>query len=404
MASSAWRSWSSWGINIFIEAREIPGSLQLQKYYSPGKKLAWNNFHAAYWIGVGGVANLNMHGSRTIDGQGSARWLNKQANNLDVQFAKSFLELLLATFFIFCVATSNIGFGDASKPFNVLSFGAVGDGKTDDSPAFTKAWGALCGASGGTPTLVIPPGRAFSLKPVKFEGPCKSSSIHIQVAGNIVAPSTVAAWGGCGILFWLCFSNVNGLVLDGSGHIDGRGSQWWNHALLFNNNSNLKLSGLNVVNSPRSHVSLNDCKGVSISGLKITAPGNSPNTDGIDVSSSSHVSIVDSTIGTGDDCIAIKGGCSNINITGINCGPGHGISIGSIGENGATERVEEVHVRNCNFTGTENGARIKTVPGGSGYVRRITFEQITLNAAGSPIIIDQRYCDGKKKGCPDQVN
>lgn len=47
--------------------------------------------------------------------------------------------------------------------------------------AFRKAWGALCGASGGTPTLVIPPGRAFSLKPVKFEGPCKSNSIHIQV-------------------------------------------------------------------------------------------------------------------------------------------------------------------------------------------------------------------------------
>jgi len=42
--------------------------------------------------------------------------------------------------------------------------------------------------------------------------------------------------------------------------------------------------------------------------------------------------------------------------------------------------------------------------GGSGYVRRITFEQITLNAAGSPIIIDQHYCDGKKEGCPDQVN
>jgi hypothetical protein len=71
-------------------------------------------------------------------------------------------------------------------------------------------------------------------------------------------------------------------------------------ALLFNNNNNLKLSGLNVVNSPRSHVNLNDCKGVSISGLKITAPGNSPNTDGIDVSCSSHVSIVDSTIGTGN--------------------------------------------------------------------------------------------------------
>ncbi|KAJ6330021.1 hypothetical protein OIU76_008783 [Salix suchowensis] len=59
--------------------------------------------------------------------------------------------------------------------------------------------------------------------------PCKSNSVHIQVEGSIAAPSTVAAWGGCGILCWLCFSNVNGLVLDGSGQIDGRGSLWWNH-------------------------------------------------------------------------------------------------------------------------------------------------------------------------------
>jgi len=28
---------------------------------------------------------------------------------------------------------------------------------------------------------------------------------------------------------------------------------------------------------------------------------------------------------SGDDCIAINSGSSNINITGINCGPGHGI-------------------------------------------------------------------------------
>ncbi|KAJ6743682.1 hypothetical protein OIU85_017608, partial [Salix viminalis] len=181
-------------------------------------------------------------------------------------------ELLVATFFIFCISTSNIGLGDAQKPFNVLNFGAVGDGKTDDSPAFTKAWGALCGASGGTLTLAVPAGHTFLLKPVKFEGPCKSTGVHIQVEGSIVAPSTVAAWGGCGILCWLCFSNVNGLVLDGSGQIDGRGSLWWNHALLFKNSNNLKLSGLNVVNSPRSHVYLRDCKGVSVSGLKITAP------------------------------------------------------------------------------------------------------------------------------------
>lgn len=37
-------------------------------------------------------------------------------------------------------------------------------------------------------------------------------------------------------------------------------------------------------------------------------------------------------------------------------------SVGSLGLDGADDKVEEVHVRNCNFTGTQNGARIKTSP------------------------------------------
>ena len=35
-------------------------------------------------------------------------------------------------------------------------------------------------------------------------------------------------------------------------------------------------------------------------------------------------------------------------------------SVGSLGINGAFETVEEVHVRNCTFTQSQNGARIKT--------------------------------------------
>ena len=35
-------------------------------------------------------------------------------------------------------------------------------------------------------------------------------------------------------------------------------------------------------------------------------------------------------------------------------------SIGSLGKNGAFDTVEEVHVRNCTFKGTQNAARIKT--------------------------------------------
>jgi len=38
------------------------------------------------------------------------------------------------------------------------------------------------------------------------------------------------------------------------------------------------------------------------------------------------------------------------------------ISIGSLGRDGSYETVEEVYVKNCSFTNTTNGARIKTAP------------------------------------------
>ena len=37
-------------------------------------------------------------------------------------------------------------------------------------------------------------------------------------------------------------------------------------------------------------------------------------------------------------------------------------SIGSLGENGGYDTVEQVRVENCNITRTTNGLRIKTVP------------------------------------------
>ncbi|XP_057452804.1 probable polygalacturonase At3g15720 [Lotus japonicus] len=100
----------------------------------------------------------------------------------------------------------------------------------------------------------------------------------------------------------------------------------------------------------------------------------------------------------GDNCIAINNDCSFLNITGITCGRGHGISVGSLGKDGKFETVEEVHVRNCIFQGTKNGARIKTWQGGSGYARKITFEDIILNGAKNPIIIDQNYNDFQRNG------
>ncbi|KAH9621610.1 hypothetical protein KSS87_005266 [Heliosperma pusillum] len=131
-------------------------------------------------------------------------------------------------------------------------------------------------------------------------------------------------------------------------------------ALRFHNCNGLQLKGTTHVDSPMNHIEVEASQNVEMSQLNIIAPFDSPNTDGIDIASSSHVNIHQSIIGTGDDCIAIKGESYFVNITGIHCGPGHGISVGSLGEGGATDVVENVFVRDCTLNGTTNGARIKT--------------------------------------------
>ncbi|XP_021769493.1 probable polygalacturonase At3g15720 [Chenopodium quinoa] len=294
-----------------------------------------------------------------------------------------------------------------SNNISVLDCGAVGDGLKDDSLAFSKAWEAVCAIIGETPTLTIPDGP-FLLTPVSFQGPCNASSIHVQIQGKLVAPENPETWKNCTDNTWIRFSGIDNLILDGSGEINGKGANWWHSANLsfgdnnFDTNSTalqllscngLQLKDLTHVDSPNGHISIVSCNNATISNLHIVAPENSPNTDGIDISSSTQVQISDSIIETGDDCIAIGSGTSQLNITGITCGPGHGISVGSLGRDGETAQVEQIHVRNCTFNGSTNGARIKTWQGGSGYARNITFEDIPLINVENPIIIDQYYCN-----------
>ena len=62
----------------------------------------------------------------------------------------------------------------------------------------------------------------------------------------------------------------------------------------------------------------------------------------------------------GDDCVSIQTGCSDINIHNVNCGPGHGISIGGLGRYNTKACVSNVTVRDVNMFKTMNGVRIKT--------------------------------------------
>ncbi|KAK9078264.1 hypothetical protein SSX86_002321 [Deinandra increscens subsp. villosa] len=317
---------------------------------------------------------------------------------MQVQFITLVLVLLTSSVSV-SSTTSRISLVSTTI-FDVMKYGAKGDGKTDDSQAFMKAWKAACQSTPNSKSIMnIPGGRTYLLKPVAFAGPCKPSKIFVQVSGNIIGSTKKTDWMSNHADSWLLFSMVNGLTVSGNGQINGQGPIWWKNAcigtpppaLQFKRCNSLRLNGLTHINSPRVHISLTTCNGVIASNLHIIAPETSPNTDGIDISSSTNVNIRDSVIATGDDCIAISGGSSNIKISGIMCGPGHGISIGSLGH-GGTDVVENVDVRNCTMTKTLTGVRIKTYQGGSGYARNISFKAIKLDAVYNPIIIDQYYC------------
>lgn len=85
------------------------------------------------------------------------------------------------------------------------------------------------------------------------------------------------------------------------------------------------ISGLKSLNSQAVHVFINGCNNITMQNLTIVAPGDSPNTDGIHIGNSNVINVLSSNIATGDDCISIGPGSTNMTMDNITCGPGHGI-------------------------------------------------------------------------------
>ncbi|MQM12590.1 hypothetical protein Taro_045509 [Colocasia esculenta] len=295
----------------------------------------------------------------------------------------------------------------ADTAYNILSFGAKADGQTDSTKALLGAWSAACG-SPAPATLYVPSGR-FYITHAAMNGPCKSNKVTIQIDGTLVAPSSYSNDVGK----WIIFDHVEGVSVIG-GTIDGQGAPLWEckarghscpdgaTSLSFSNSKHIVVSGLTSVNSELYHIDIDGCQNVLVQGVKVSAPGNSPNTDGIHVQGSTDVTIMGAGIGTGDDCVSVGPGTTNLWIERVTCGPGHGISIGSLGKEYQEQGVVNVTVKTAVFTGTENGLRIKTWGRASdGFVKGVIFEHVMMQNVNNPIIITQNYCPGEKN-CPGQ--
>lgn len=304
--------------------------------------------------------------------------------------------LLLSLLVSSTVAQSNV--------FDVTSSKYGGKPDSDISKAMTMAWTDAC-SSTSMSTIVVPRGT-YKLQQAKFEGPCKAP-IQFQLQGTLQAPKDRIQLDDS----WVYFKTINMLTLSGGGTFDGQGALYWKEHhdstpidIRFQAVNNSTIRDIASIDSAKFHISAQGCNNVTFQGLTITAPGDSPNTDGIHISRSTLITVADSYIATGDDCVSIGDGAKQILVSDITCGPGHGISIGSLGKYPNEEPVVGVTVKNCTLTNTTNGARIKTWPDSPGVSLAwdILFQDIIMVNVKNPILIDQNYCD-KGKSCKQQV-
>ncbi|XP_010556330.1 PREDICTED: polygalacturonase At1g48100 [Tarenaya hassleriana] len=327
-------------------------------------------------------------------------------------------------------SSGNTPTGDSPAPspypahegiFDILSFGAKADGVSDDSMALVEAWKAACEEEVGTEARVkIPAGKKFMVKPVTLQGPCKQKLV-VQIDGTVVAPDKIGTWPKSSLFQWLNFKWLDQITVQGSGTLDARGSAWWDTtqdvyqtqkrhkyippmkptALRFYASSNVTVRDIRIVNSPLCHLKFDNSEGVNVDNITISSPENSPNTDGIHLQNTRHVHIQHSNIACGDDCVSIQTGSSDVHIHHINCGPGHGISLGGLGKDKSVACVSDIIVEDISIQNTLAGVRIKTWQGGLGMVKNVTFSKIQVSDVKVPIVIDQYYCDKYK--CKNQT-
>ncbi|CAI0380699.1 unnamed protein product [Linum tenue] len=317
--------------------------------------------------------------------------------------------LVAAVLFLIATAAAS-----ASRPvYSVTNYGARADPKTDSTTAFLDAWSRAC--SDPRPSTVYVPNGKFYIRNATFEGPCRSNDTLVRVDGTLVAPADYSVIGDAGN--WILFHSVDGVRISG-GILDGQGIALWScklHGqkkdcplgatnLHISNSNNVTIDGLTSTNSQMFHIAITGCRNVNLQRVTVTAPGSSPNTDGIHVGLSTLVSITNSTISTGDDCISMGPGARNVWIERVACGPGHGISIGSLGWTYQEPGVENVTVKTVNLTETTNGLRIKTWGRpSSGFVRDVLFQHAVMEGVQNPILIDQNYCPGNRN-CPGRAS
>ena len=285
------------------------------------------------------------------------------------------------------------------------------------------------------------PGKAVELKPDGERQIFLSGPLLLKAGVTLLIDADTALFasrdprdydltpGGCGVVNqrgrgckpFLLAERAPGSGIMGDGSIDGRGGatllglnvSWWDLAkeakikdlsqsvtrlLTVRQSDNFTLYRIMLRNSPNFHVSVERTDRFTAWGVKIKTPKTARNTDGIDPSSSTNVTIAYCDIDTGDDNVAIKAGgagpAAHMTIAHNHFYAGHGVSIGS----GTDGGVNHVRVSDLTIDGADNGIRIKSDRSRGGLVQDVAYENVCMRNVQNPIVLTSMYTtfDGNK--------
>lgn len=212
-------------------------------------------------------------------------------------------------------------------------------------------------------------------------------------------------------------SYAEDIAIVGRGTIDGNGQNgdWWGdfdsfpakrpRVVFFNRTKNVTLHGITVKNGPSWHVHPFYAQSFAMLDCFVTAPKDSPNTDGADPESCKGVDIIGCRFSVGDDCVAVKSGKIDMArkyktpadrhaIRNCLMEFGHGaVTLGSELSAG----IRNLSVTRCYFRQTDRGLRIKTRRGRGrdSIIDNVLFDNIRMDGVLTPIVINMWYncCD-----------
>ncbi|WP_427924175.1 pectinesterase family protein [Streptomyces sp. cg40] len=295
--------------------------------------------------------------------------------------------------------TTSPASGTVCKP---TAYGAKADGTTKDTVALQKAINACAGKG----TVELTAGKYVSGALTL----AADMTLQLDAGATLLASQNAADYplSGGKLTPLLGGSGVNNLTITGAGTIDGQGAPWWTRTnqekaagktlssrpglVSLSNASNVKITGITLKNAPNVNITVKKVTESAVDGITVQAPANAPNTDGIDVWSSSGVAVTNSTIDTGDDDIAInssaEGGPSHdISLSGCTILHGHGLSIGSYTAGG----IYDIDIHDNTLKGTTAGVRIKSARGRAGEIHAVTYKNLKMTDVTTPIQITGYY-------------